>query len=290
MTDLAAEGSVQAGTPEAATGAVLGTEGSKPENAAVDPFTGLDTDTRSWVDAKGIKDLASAVQVARNAEKLVGRAVVLPGEDGKPEDWDKVWSKLGKPETKDGYELTPPETMPESLPYNQDFAEWFKGAAHEAGLPKQMAKALHDKFVGMSVETATKNAQATVDKANADLSKAWGAAGSDTYKANLAFADRGIKTLGGDALVSSLKSAGLLGPNGEVLDANIAVAFAKAGKELASEGQFITGGSTGGADNPFLDGQENLTKQMILYKQDPNRAMAMIRAAGKRPSDFGIPG
>lgn len=288
MTDMETNGSATAGTPEATVGTVETPSGSQVPTNAADPFSALDADTRDWVGKKGIKDVAGLASSALNAERLIGKAVVLPGEDAKPEDWEKFYTRLGRPTASDGYELAPPETMPESLPYNQEFAGWFKGAAFEAGLSKQAAKTLHDKFVGMSVEAATKQAQDAVDKANSELRAAWGDPASDTYKANLKLADRGIQALGGDALMGALKGAGLLGPKGEVLSASIAQAFAKAGKSLATEGEFVTGGSSGGADNPYLPGRENLTEQMKLYKSDPVRAIAMIRAAGKNPADFGI--
>lgn len=289
MTDDVTNGSVETGTPAAAQSAVLGNEGSKTETASNDPFVGLDEDTRGWVGAKGIKDIASLAKSARNAEQMIGKSVVLPGDDAKPEDWAKVWDRLGRPEKPEGYELAPPEGMPESMPYDQGFADWFKSEAHKANATKGQAKSIHDAFVVMSVERATKDAQARVDKANADLASAWGAKDSDQFKENLVLADRGIKTLGGDALMSSLKANGLIGPSGEILDATIAVAFAKAGKSLGTEGQFVSGNAAT-ADNPFMPGKENITQQMLSWKTDPNKARMQMAAAGKSPRDFGLPG
>lgn len=288
MTDLATDGSVQAGTPEAATGAVAGNEGSKPESATLDPFVGLDTENREWVGTKGLKDVAALASAARNAEKLIGKSIVLPGEDGKPEDWDKVWSRLGRPEKPDGYELAPPADMPDSMPYDADFAKLFKEQAFEARLPKSMAQSVHDWFVRTSVQKATENAQKAVDTANAALRSAWGDPASDTFKTNVILADRGIKALGGEDLMSSLQSVGLIGPKGEILNATIATAFAKAGKGLATEDTLTQGGQAI-ANNPYDPAKPNVTEQMRAWKSDPARARMMMRAAGKQPSDFGLP-
>lgn len=290
MTDTETNGSVVTGNPEATIGAVEATNGSNAETNAAGPFAALSEDKRDWVGKKGFQSMDALVTSYQEVEKWQGRAIPLPGEDAKPEEWDKVWTRLGRPEKPEGYELAPPDTMPDTMPYDQGFADAFKTAAHKAGLPKAAAKSLHDWFVETSVSSATKQAQASVDKANAELRTAWGDPNSDTYKANLKLADRGIQALGGDALMGALKRTGLLGPQGEVLDASIAKAFALAGKSMAMEGEFVTGGGTGGADNPFMTGRENLTEQMRLYKADPVRAMAMIRAAGRNPSDFGIRG
>lgn len=288
MTETAAEGSVEAGTPETAPVAVSGTEGSTPETSSLDPFSGLDEDTRSWVGTKGIKDVASLAKLARNEESLIGKAIVPPGENAAPEEVSKFWNRLGRPETPDGYEFAPPESMPESLPYDSDFAKWFKDEAHKANVPKSQAKSLHDAFVAMSVDRITKETQARVDKANADLVAAWGPRDSQAYQENLKLADRGL-TVGGDDLAVSLQRAGFLGPNKEILDGPVAKFLASVGKHLGTEGQFVTGGGAI-ADNPFSDGASfNMTEQMRIAKSDPNRARMLIRAAGKSARDFGLP-
>lgn len=42
------------------------------------------------------------------------------------------------------------------------------------------------------------------------------------------------------------------------------------------------------ADNPFKDGQANLTKQGKLVKNEPDKAKRLIKAAGKDPSNFNL--
>lgn len=282
---------LDAGTPAGATGTDGANPGSQgagsPTGGAVDHFSGLDAGTREWVEKAGVKDVPSLAAKAMNAEKLIGASIRVPGDDAKPEEWEKFFARLGRPDKPDGYEFKPPADMPSDLPYDQEFASWFKGAAHGAGLSTKAATTLHDSFVQMSVKHMQAAAAKQVTEATAALEKAWGPKGSPEYKAQVELGTRGIRALGGDELLSSLKTSGLLGPGGEVLDATVAKAFATAGRLLAKEGEMVNGSGTGGGPNPFADGSQNMTEQMRLIRNDPNRAQSLIRAAGKQTSDFG---
>lgn len=293
----APEGSGSPGTPDdgkAAPGKA-DDKGSPPAAAgAVDFMSGLDTDTRTWVEKAGFKidDPAALVAglagKALNAEKLIGGSIRLPAADAKPEELESFYNKLGRPDAPAGYEFKPPENMPEDVPYNQQFADWFRGAAHKAGLSKAAASSLHDEFVKMAVQSATADIEARQAAGTAALEKAWGPSGSKEFRANVEFADKGIKAVGGEKLLSSLKANGLLGKGGEVLDPVIAEAFAMVGRSLGSEGQLVLGdGGTGGV-NPFGKDTENLTQQSVVIRKDPDRARSLIIAAGRQPSDFGL--
>jgi len=68
-----------------------------------------------------------------NAQKMVGAdKVPVPGNWATDEDWALVYNKLGRPEKPDGYELE--ETG--------EFSDWFRGAAHGAGLSDRQAQQL----------------------------------------------------------------------------------------------------------------------------------------------------
>lgn len=298
MTD-AASGSATAERPDAGIpGGANGTDGANPGSqgatspqgdGAADPFAGLqDAGIREWIGKAGLKDVQSLAVKARDAERLIGSSIRLPGDDAKPEEWDKVYARLGRPDKPDGYEFKPPADMPEGLPYNQDFASWFKGAAHAEGLSKKAAAGLHDKFVEMSVKQAVADYEARITAAEAALAKAWGGPkDSEAYKAKVELADRGIKALGGDDLMTELKATGLLGSGGEILSPAIAQAFAKAGEALGKEGGLVTGATSDGP-NPFANGSQNMTEQMVVIKQDRAKARRLIQAAGRDPAEWGI--
>ena len=120
------------------------------------------------------------------------------------------------------------------------------------------------------------------------LQKRWGPLDGDKAKANLAYADRAIRELGGDALVTSLKANGMLTEDGLLQDEAIAVAFANVGMSLYKEDDVVSG-NIAFVGNPFEDGEHfNMTKQMQLIKSDPSKALGLITAAGKKPEDFGL--
>lgn len=290
---LEADGSAtaqpNAGTPEVST-STGAAAGSAAGAATADPFSGLDAGTLEWIGKAGIKDVSTLAAKARNAESLIGKAVVLPGEDAKPEDWGKVYDRLGRPESADKYEFALPEGLPEDFTYSKEFADEARAKFHEAGLSTKQAAALHDWFVSKTAGTwsAQKEAgaQSMTERVNAatdELIKMWGSEDSDTYKTKRAAADRTWSNLSED-VKAELAGLNLVTADGVVLAPKLVDFFATA-SALYREDSLETGG-TGTTDNPFVSG--NLTEQMRVVRTDPNRARRMIAASGKRPSDFGL--
>lgn len=287
MTD-AQVGSAEAGSP--ATGNGNGDQGSKA--GTTDPFTGLETGSRQWVEKSGAKDVATLVKNAMNAESLIGRSVQIPADDAKPEDVDKFLSKATekyRPTDANGYEFKLPEGIPAEMPYSAEFANQFKQWAFEAGLPATRAQFLHDKWVGMQAETFAKSNEAMAAKvagATDALEKAWGKADSDGFQKGKIAAERTIREAG---LEAALKETGLLGPGNLVLHPELAVFLAKA-VSLYTEDTHETGGSGSVGDNPFKDGpgKGNMTEQMKAIKADRPRAIQMIRSAGHDPKGWGL--
>jgi hypothetical protein len=280
-----------AGTPDvpASTGAP---EGSTPAAATADPFSGLDTGTREWIGKKGIKGVEDLAKTALNAESLIGNSVRVPGADATAEDWEKFYAKAGRPEKADGYEFALPEGLPETVPYDAEFASEFKTWAHEAGLSPRQAQALHDKWIGkVSGLTAAQQQALAADAAKRataateGMEQLWKApASSPEFAAKLQDARRAIDNLGGDKLIAEMQANGLLAEDQTILSPMLMDVFAKAGAALFKEDALVTGGNTP-ADNPFIKG--NLTEMMQVIRSDPNRAQRLIAAAGKTPKDFG---
>lgn len=287
-----------AGTPAAATGA--NDQGSN--SGASDPFVGLETGTRDWVEKAGIKDIASLAAKARNAESLIGRSVQLPGDDAKPEDVDKYILKATekyRPKEPDGYEFKLPEGVPKDMPYDAEFAKGFKGEAHKLGLTAKQATALHDFYVGSAAKVfsgASDKVKADADAAEKQyaenavaatqaLEKEFGKRDSPEFKTAVETIERTVKSLGGDGLWNDLVEMKVIDANGLVLRPNFAVAMHKA-SALFKEDKLESGTSAGGADNPFMG--TNVTLQMQAIRADRAGALRLISAAGKQPSDFGL--
>lgn len=85
-----------------------------------------------------------ALEHTRNLQQLLGQkaeAVVIPKEGASQEEWATFRSKMGIPETPEGYDLKPPEELPEGVTVDENDLKEFAGLAHEIGLtPQQVAK------------------------------------------------------------------------------------------------------------------------------------------------------
>ena len=137
------EGSAEAGSPEAGNGETI--EGSMA--SASDLLSGLDGDSRNWIDANGIKGdnpadlLSGLVTKSREMESLIGRSVRLPGEDATDEDvagfYDRMTERL-RPDDPSGYQYELPEGLPEEMPYDADFVDAWRNFSHELKLPLHM--------------------------------------------------------------------------------------------------------------------------------------------------------
>lgn len=106
-------------------------------------------------------------------------AIKLPGAEASEEEWSKVYAKLGRPETPEGYELS--KTLPEGLDFNEDMYNEFTQTIHTAGLSKKQATKLYEWYNGKCAEL-NKNIAAqveasykkSVDDAVVALKKEWG--------------------------------------------------------------------------------------------------------------------
>lgn len=131
---------------------------------------GLDAETTGFVQKKGWKDPASALKSYRELERTLSQdKVVLPKDDAKPEEWDAVFNRLGRPESPDKY------TMPEGA----DEAT-FKALAphlHKAGLTQKqlndVAKAQTEHVQNLVAQDNDRYAKESTEAVR-KLEKEWG--------------------------------------------------------------------------------------------------------------------
>lgn len=280
-----------------ATQSTVLTDGGSNGESGIKVAGPLSEDNRALVEAKkwagedGSLDLNKIADGYRNLETHSSKALALPGEGSTKEDWDKFYSKLGRPEKPDGYELKlNREAIPENFPYDEKSAIEFRTWAHEAGLTPAQAQTLHDKFVGYQAGSYTSMVEDRAQReaaAHREITTEWGAVESEGYKQKVELASRAIHQLG---LKDALVAGNMISADGAILDAKIAKAFAKVGKELYAEDTMAT--TAGGVlVNPFSDGPTfNLTKQGEILRSDPKKAASLMRAAGKNPAEFGLTG
>lgn len=298
-----ANGSAPAGTPVEGTALGSGEEGSAPENTTELGDKGddggfdwasasLDADTAEWVEGKGYKAPADIIAAYRSLESKLGEKVPQrpDPETGTQEDWDAWHSHIGRPEKPEEYKFSMPEGVPENIPYDNVYADSFRQAAHEAGISGESANKLHGWFVqnmADGVMNQTNEVVQNASNAHNELIRDWGTEDSEEYRGNVAAADRALTALGLD---EAFKQAGLIHESGTVTNAKVAKALATVGKGMFAEETYFTGdsGAQMGITNPFADGTENMTDASRLVANDPERAKQLIRAAGKKPTEFGL--
>jgi hypothetical protein len=197
-------GSVDAGNPApegTPAGEAPAPEAATPEAApAAGPnewVSGIeDEGLRGWVESKGLNNgsVENVLKSYQNLEKVfgadkAGRTVVLPGPDADETAMGEFYTKLGRPEKPDGYELPVPDGDDGRM------SEWAKGVFHEAGLSDKQATAISEKwnaYVGGMQGQASEAEAARGDEAEAALRREWGAA----YDQKVAQVDNAAVKLG----------------------------------------------------------------------------------------------
>lgn len=288
MTDSATYGSVEqpsavsAGTPE--TQQVATDNGSTA--AAENPFSGLSEGTRTWVETKGYKSFDDVAKAAQSAESKLGSSVAMPKEDAPKEEWDKFYTRLGRPETADKYEFSRPEGLPETLPWDSEGEQALKTWAFEAGIPPKQAQTVLNGYAKMQAARAeaAQAAQAeAVSVTHAELTKEWGPTDSEGFKQKHQLADRAVKKLG---LLEGFQKSGILLADGSLTNPQIAKAFAAIGESMFAE-DTIGNDKFVATENPFK-GTRNISAISQLVKTDPQKAARLAKEAGEDPRNWGL--
>ena len=194
------------------------------------------TTSSSWLDSlsddlksvKSLQNFKSAEDLAKsyvNASSLLGKKV----SEWAKEDVQALYTKLGRPETKDGY------VLPDEV--GADVRE----LAYEAGLTQEQAKILADKIaIGQRLdETQTYEAGlAQIAEAEKILKAEWGTA----YDTRLQMAKQAALELGGSEFLNAINDAGL-GTNPAVLKtlAKIGVEFLRGDRVVNADKQTTFG-------------------------------------------------
>ena len=186
------------------------------------------------------------------ATKLIGaKGAIVPGENAKPEEYDKFYSSIGRPEKAEDYKLTPINNLHPDLGLNSEVDKGFRALIHKHGLTSKQADGFYqDYFSGLSNALNKKDEESGAKKHEAEktLRTEWGG----EYDNNLNKAKRLIDKFGGK---EGGDAFGELGNNPSVLKtlANISHKF--------SEDGFIKGNVV--TDSEIKDSQLKLDNIML---------------------------
>src|SRR6185437_3686507 len=90
------------------------------------------------------KDLPSLAKSYAELEKSYGSSLRMPAPDAPQEERDAFYSKLGRPESPDKYEIK----FGEGVAVDDKLLGSFREAAHKLGLSQQQAQALGEWWAG----------------------------------------------------------------------------------------------------------------------------------------------
>lgn len=191
----------------------------------------LEPELKTLAEHKGWRGPEDALRSYAHLERAFGAdKIALPGKDAKPEEWDAVYGRLGRPPSPEQYDLAG-VAPPEGMPWSKDTERAMLREMHAAGLNNRQARHLLAKYTevqGRAWEAASANGSRHVEESRASLRRDWGAA----YDEKSDMANRAFRLAFGDSLeeARSLRLA-----DGTFLGDNpaLARAFARLGEALA---------------------------------------------------------
>ena len=227
-----------------------------------------------YKDEKALANFTSMddfVKSYLSAQRLVGaNKVAIPNKMATDEDWEEVYSKLGRPAKPEDYKYSFSEEE-----INQDQLKNFNETAHRIGLLPKQAERIIKFYNEMNTQAEVDNQKAFEVKqteAMADLKKEFG----PTYTKRLDQAKKlAVETLGNDMLNNTvLKDGSRLGDSVEVIKA-----FSMLADKL-SEDEIIKGeGSSYQTASEIEKEISELTEDGSPYwnKTHPNHAKTVDR-------------
>jgi hypothetical protein len=222
-------------------------------------------DTKAWLANKAYPDPDKAFESHQMLEKAfgadrAGRAVILPKDDADVAGWKDLYTKLGVPDTVDGYKLPLPEGTDPA--FAKSAAQWF----HEAGVPPKAADKIATKWNEWAAAEVQRIDAAEKAKSEADmaeLQRQWG--GAFTEKRELA--QRGFREFA--------KQFGL--------DAPDILARAETAMGAANLTKFFAGLGSLNSESTFAASDANGQRPKMTHEQGQARIKEIIdkRAKGE---------
>jgi hypothetical protein len=216
--------------------------GGVGQNATPTWRDGLPAELKNDPNIAKFNDPASLAKSYVEAQKLIGKkAVELPNEAWKPEQWNDLFDKLGRPKSPADYKFNT-EIIPEGR-RDEAMEKYFAEKMHTNGLTQKQAEELHKEFIGFNMQREQAIQQEIAKKnevAMTQLKQEWG----DAFNAKADAAFRAAKEFGGQELAQVLQETGL--GNHPVM----VKMFAKIGEKISEDTALGRNSSDSFVDSP----------------------------------------
>ena len=176
---------------------------------------GLPEDLREHTALAPSQDIDNLAKAYVNASAMIGRdKIAIPGEHSSAEDWVDVYTRLGRPENGEAYDINGGENP------DADMMGWFRNTAHDVGLNNSQAQKLVDSYNELLAKNVAE--QPDLDQIRsgiqAELQKEYG----NAYDDRLELARSITREFGGDGLSEiQLADGTLLGDSPDFIKAMV---------------------------------------------------------------------
>ena len=192
-----------------------------------------------------------------NAQKLIGaKGVIVPGENATPEDIEKFYNTLGRPEKPEGYKFQPLDNLHPELKMTPEVEAGFNQFVHKHGLTQKQADGVRSEYFNALNTSLVKRDETTNAKrheAETKLRNEWGA----DYDNNLKQAKAMLGKYGGEEMNAYANEAAGNDPRLIRFLANIGKKF--------SEDKFVSGDKF----NNHIGGAQKKINEILLNKEHP---------------------
>jgi len=182
----------------------------------------LPEELRNDATLSNFKDVASLAKTVVHQQQQMGNRIPLPKTD---EERAELYTKLGRPETADGYEIDIGEEL---KPYFRDEnIQAFRQVAHEIGLNPQQVSALIDmqkNSIASELSNSPAHLEVQAQETQDVLKQEWGV----QYDREIRSAKRALQVYGDDEIMELMNTEA--GNNPAVLKM-----FARLGKEITED-------------------------------------------------------
>ena len=167
-----------------------------------------------------------------NATRMIGQdKVAVPNENSTDDQWNEVYSKLGRPESADKYKL---EVQSETAPLDDSAIKQFAENAHQLGLNNKQAQGILEFYKNSmegSVQQARINTETAQANAEQELRKEWGRSYDENIKKAGAIAKANMSE---DILNMELKDGTRIGDHPSVIKGFASIANLMSEDKLVS--------------------------------------------------------
>ena len=155
------------------------------------------------------KDVGSLSNSYLELQKMVGSRDKIPTDESSEEELNTFYTKLGRPESPDKYEINVPSDGGAGTPYDEKLYGDFLDRAFKSGLTNKQAQEAIDFYSQMNEESdinSTASMQQAKVNAETALKKEWGA---KDYEKNLAISRRAFNRFADDDLKKFVEETGV---------------------------------------------------------------------------------